>query len=188
MDTTTLIVLAVPAAAAVMVALGYNRLVKLRQYCRQAFSDIDAQLQQRADLLPNLVETVRGYARHERETLDAVISARNAAKTASSTAEAAAAEGLVGASLGRIFALAESYPDLKANANFVQLQSELSDLENKIAAARRFLNSAVAEFNAAMEQFPAVLYARLLGFRPEQMFAVPEAERAGLSAPPKVVF
>jgi Uncharacterized conserved protein len=173
---------------ALVLIAGYNKLVKLRQYCRQAFADIDAQLQQRADLLPNLVETVKGYAKHEKETLDAVISARNAAKNASTPAEAAAAEGMLGASLGRIFALAESYPDLKANTNYIQLQQELSDIENKIAAARRFLNSAVAEFNASIEQFPAVLYARAFGFKAEEMYVIPESERAQTAAAPKISF
>lgn len=184
----TLITIGVVALIAIFVVMGYNKLVKLRQYCRQAFADIDAQLKQRADLIPNLVETVRGYAKHERETLDAVISARNAAKNASTPAEAAAAEGLMGASLGRIFALAESYPDLKANTNFIQLQDEISDTENKIAAARRFLNSAVAEYNAAIEQVPSVFYAKAFGFKPEAMYVIPDAEREQVAAAPKVSF
>jgi LemA protein len=184
----TLITVGILVVVAVFVVAGYNKLVKLRQYCRQAFADIDAQLKQRADLIPNLVETVKGYAKHERETLDAVIAARNATKNASTPGEAAAAEGLMGASLGRIFALAESYPDLKANTNYVQLQQELSDTENKIAAARRFLNSAVAEYNAAIEQVPSVIYAKSFGFKPEEMYVIPEAEREQVAAAPKVTF
>lgn len=174
--------------AALIAVVVYNRLVNLRQFTKQAFADIDAQLKARADLLPNLVETVKGYAKHERETLDAVIAARNAAQRASTPGEAAAAEGLVGASLGRLFAIAESYPDLKANENFVQLQGELSDLENKVAAARRFLNSAVAEYNGAIQQFPAVLFAKAFGFKEEAMFAVADGERAQLQSPPTVSF
>lgn len=176
------------AVIALVLVLGYNKLVRLRQYCRQAFADIDAQLKQRADLLPNLVETVKGYARHESETLNAVIAARNAAKSASTPGEAAAAEGLIARSLGGINMLAEAYPDLKANSNFVQLQQDLSDTENKIAAARRFLNSAVAEYNGATEQFPAVLYARAFGFKSEEMYVIPEDERAQVAAAPKVSF
>ncbi|NTF17905.1 LemA family protein [Agrobacterium rubi] len=176
------------AVIGLVLVLGYNKLVRLRQYCRQAFADIDAQLKQRADLLPNLVETVKGYAKHESETLNAVIAARNAARNASTPAEAAAAEGLIARSLGGINMLAEAYPDLKANTNFVQLQSELSDTENKIAAARRFLNSAVAEYNGATEQFPAVLYAKAFGFKAEEMYVIPDAEREQVAAAPKVSF
>lgn len=183
-----LIIGGIVVVIALVLVLGYNKLVRLRQYCRQAFADIDAQLKQRADLLPNLVETVKGYAKHESETLNAVIAARNAARNASTPAEAAAAEGLIASSLGGINMLAEAYPDLKANTNFVQLQAELSDTENKIAAARRFLNSAVAEYNGATEQFPAVLYAKPFGFKAEEMYVIPEAERAQVSAAPKVSF
>lgn len=182
------ILLAILAVAALIGVVVYNRLVSLRQGTKQAFADIDAQLKARADLLPNLVATVKGYAAHERETFDAVIAARNAAQRASTPGEAAAAEGLVGGAIGRIFALAESYPDLKASANFVQLQGELSDLENKIAAARRFLNLAVAEYNGARQQFPAVLFAATLGFKEEAMYAVPETEREGLQSAPQVSF
>lgn len=183
-----IITLVVVGIVALVLVLGYNKLVRLRQYCRQAFADIDAQLKQRADLLPNLVETVKGYAKHESETLNAVIAARNAARSASTPAEAAAAEGLIASSLGGINMLAEAYPDLKANTNFVQLQQELGDTENKIAAARRFLNSAVSEYNGAIEQFPAMLYAKSFGFKPEQMYAIPEAERAQAETAPKVGF
>jgi LemA protein len=166
----------------------YNRLVSLRQVTNQAWSDIDVQLKQRYDLIPNLVETVKGYATHEKETLDAVIKARNAAISASGPAEQAAAENVLSGALRQIFALAESYPDLKANTNFLQLQTELSDVENKIAASRRFFNNAVQEYNAATEQFPAVLFARSLGFQPRAFFEVPEAERATIQAAPKVGF
>ena len=144
----------------------YNGLVALRQRCRQSFSDIDVQLKQRHDLVPNLVETVKGYASHEKGTLEAVIKARNAAVTAQGPAAQAAAEGALQGALRQIFALAEAYPDLKANQNFQQLQTELSDLENKIAAARRFFNNAAAEYNSTRESFPAVLFAQSLGFSP----------------------
>src|SRR6516165_347938 len=126
----------------------YNGLVTLRQRCRQAFSDIDVQLKQRHDLIPNLVETVKGYAAHERGTLEAVVQARNAAIAAHGPTAQAQAENVLQGALRQLFALAEAYPDLKANQNFQQLQVELSDLENKIAAARRFFNNTAAEYNA----------------------------------------
>lgn len=181
----TLIVIVVLGVIGVFI---YNRLVSLRQGTKQAFSDIDVQLKARADLVPNLVNTVKGYAAHERDTLDAVIAARNAAQRAGDVGSAAQADGLMGAALGRLFAIAEAYPDLKANEGFVRLQDELSDIENKIAAARRFLNSAVAEYNGAIEQFPAVLFAKGLGFQPTAMYEIPAEERAAASVPPSVSF
>ncbi|MGE3065230.1 MAG: LemA family protein [Hyphomicrobiaceae bacterium] len=166
----------------------YNGLVTLRQRSRQAFSDIDVQLKQRHDLIPNLVETVKGYATHERETLENVIRARNAAVNAQGPAEQAAAENQLSAGLRQLMVLAEAYPDLKANQNFQQLQSELSDIENKIAAARRFFNNVAAEYNATRESFPAVLVAGPLGFAAQDFFNVDETERAAVSAPPQVKF
>ena len=144
----------------------YNGLVALRQRVNQAFSDIDVQTKQRHDLIPNLVETVKGYAAHERGTLEAVVQARNAAVTAQAggVAAQAAAENMLSGALRQLFALSEAYPDLKANQNFQQLQTELSDIENKIAAARRFFNNAVQEYNTGIQQFPAVLMAGALGF------------------------
>src|ERR1017187_403118 len=128
----------------VLFALGaYNRLVALSQRVGQAFADIDVQLKQRHDLIPNLVETVKGYAAHERGTLDEVIKARNAAMAAQGPAQQAAAENMLSGALRQLFALSEAYPDLKASANFQQLQAELTDIENKIAAARRFFNNSV---------------------------------------------
>lgn len=166
----------------------YNRLVALRQGTGQAWSDVDVQLKQRHDLIPNLVETVKGYAAHERGTLDAVIAARNAATSASGPAAAAAAEGALSGALGRLFALSEAYPDLKANQNFLSLQGELSDVENKIAAARRFFNNAVSEYNAAIESIPAVFFAGAAGFRSAGFFELPEPERAAVQAVPGVKF
>jgi LemA protein len=170
----------------------YNRLVALRQTTGQAWSDVDVQLKQRHDLVPNLVETVKGYAAHERGTLDAVVQARNAAALGGggprTPEQAAAAEGALGAAIGRLFALAEAYPDLKANAIFQALQAELSDLENRIAAARRFFNNAVAEYNAAIQQVPAVFFAGALGFTPRGFFEPEAAERAAIAAPPRVAF
>jgi len=186
-----LILLIVAAVAAVLLIGIYNRLVSLRQNWKQAFADIDVQLRQRHDLIPNLVETVKGYAAHEKGTLEAVIQARNAAVSAERSGDPkamGAAEGMLGAALGRLIALAEAYPDLKANENFKQLQTELSDIENKLAAARRFFNSAVAEYNTGREQFPAVLVAGALGFQPADMFDLGEEGRASMSEAPKVSF
>jgi len=166
----------------------YNRLVALRQTTGQAWSDVDVQLKQRHDLIPNLVETVKGYAAHERGTLEAVVQARNTAMAARTPESAAAAEGALGAALGRLFALAEAYPELKANQNFLQLQGDLSDVENKIAASRRFFNNAVAEYNSAIQQVPAVFFAGSLGFTPRGFFEVTEAERVAIQAAPQVRF
>jgi LemA protein len=166
----------------------YNRLVSLRQRYRQSFSDIDVQLKQRHDLVPNLVETVKGYAAHEQTTLQAVITARQAAITAQGPVEQAAAEGQLQTALRQLFALAEAYPDLKANQNFQQLQSELADLENKIAAARRFYNNTVAEYNSTRESFPAVLFAQSMGFRAQEFFNLEAAERKVVEAAPQVKF
>ena len=140
---------------AVLFAFGaYNRLVALSQRVGQAFADIDVQLKQRHDLIPNLVETVKGYAAHERGTLDEVVKARNAAVAAQGPEQKAAAETMLSGALRQLFALSEAYPDLKANANFQALQAELSDIENKIAAARRFFNNAVQEYNTGTRRFP----------------------------------
>lgn len=166
----------------------YNGLVSLRQRCRQAFSDIDVQLKQRHDLIPNLVSTVQGYAAHERGTLEAVVQARNAATTAQGPAAQAAAEGQLSNALGRLFALAEAYPDLKANQNFLQLQGELSDLENKIAAARRFYNNATAEYNASRESMPASFFAASMGFAPQEFFQVDVTEKQAIEQAPQVKF
>ncbi len=168
----------------------YYGLVALRQRVNQAFSDIDVQTKQRHDLIPNLVETVKGYAAHERGTLEAVVQARNAAVTAQAggVAAQAAAENVLSGALRQLFALSEAYPDLKANQNFQQLQTELSDIENKIAAARRFFNNAVQEYNTGIQQFPAVLMAGALGFTQKEFFDVGVDERKVLEQAPQVKF
>src|SRR5437870_12075998 len=145
MSTVGWIIIAVLIVGGLWAVMSYNGLVSLRQRCRQAFSDITVQLKQRHDLVPNLVETVKGYAAHERGTLDAVVKARNAAVSAASPEAQAQAENMLSGALRQLFALAEAYPNLKANENFLRLQSDLSDLENKIAASRRFFNNAVQE-------------------------------------------
>jgi len=186
--STGWIVLGVLVVLAFWIFTVYNGLVAMRQRVDQAFADIDVQLKQRHDLIPNLVETVKGYATHERGTLEAVVQARNAALTASGPAQQAAAEGALSGALGRLMALSEAYPDLKANTNFQQLQSELSDVENKLAAARRFFNNAVSEYNASIESFPAVLFARQMGFTSREFFDVGEAQRQTLDVAPQVKF
>jgi LemA protein len=186
-----LILLIVAVVLAVLLIGIYNRLVALRQNANQAFADIDVQLRQRHDLIPNLVETVKGYAAHEKTTLEAVIQARNSAVTAERSGDPkamGAAEGMLGAALGRLIALAEAYPDLKANTNFQQLQAELSDIENKLAAARRFFNSAVGEYNTGREQFPASLIAGAFGFTARDFFNIGEEGRATMNEAPKVSF
>lgn len=185
--STGWIVLGVLAAIAFIVFTAYNRLVALSQRVGQAFADIDVQLKLRHDLIPNLVETVKGYASHERGTLEEVIKARNAALSAQGPAQVAAAENMLTGALGRLIALAEAYPDLKANANFQQLQSELSDIENKIAAARRFFNNAVQEYNTGIQQLPAALFAGALGFTKKDFFDLGET-RTTLEQAPTVKF
>jgi LemA protein len=165
----------------------YNQLVAMRQRVGQAFADVDVQLRQRHDLIPNLVEAVKGYAAHERGTLEEVVKARNAAMTAQGPQQQAAAENMLTGALRQLFALSEAYPDLKANQNFQQLQAELSDIENKIAAARRFFNNSVQEYNTGIQQFPAALFAGSLGFSQRTFFDVGE-ERAVVEKPPQVKF
>jgi len=185
----TLIIIGVIVAVVLFVVVGaYNKLVALDQRADQSFADIDVQLKQRQDLIPNLVETVKGYATHERGTLDAVTQARAAAAGATSVNDKVQAENMLTGALGRLFAVAEAYPDLKANTNFQQLQLELSDIENKLAAARRFFNNAVSEFNAVRRQFPTVLFAAMVGFGSDKpFFDVGEADRAAMSAAPPTV-
>jgi len=187
MSTSTVIVLALIVVAVIWAIGIYNGLVSMRQRVNQAFADIDVQLRQRHDLIPNLVETVKGYAAHERGTLDEVVKARNAAMTAQGPAQQAAAENALSGALRQLFALAESYPDLKASSNFQQLQAELSDLENKIAASRRFFNNAVQEYNTGIQRFPAALFASSFGFAPKNFFDLGE-DRASVGETPAVKF
>ena len=176
------------AALVVYGVMTYNGLVGMRQRVNQAFADIDVQLKQRHDLIPNLVETVKGYATHEKSTLDAVVAARNAAQGAGSVHDKAAAEQQLSGAVGRLLALSEAYPDLKASANFQQLQVDLGNVEDKLAAARRFFNNAVGEFNAAIQAFPAVLFAAQMGFTQREFFDVGETVRTQIEAPPSVKF
>jgi LemA protein len=187
MSTTAWIVLGVVVLLVIWAIAIYNGLVAMRQRVDQSFADIDVQLKQRHDLVPNLVETVKGYATHERGTLEAVIQARQTAVAAPGVEQKVQAENMLTGALGKLFALAESYPDLKANANFQQLQASLSDIENKLAAARRFFNNAVQEFNTGIQQFPAALFASTFGFHEHPFFDLGET-RAQLEQAPSVKF
>ncbi len=182
------IVLGLIGLALVFVVLIYNNLVALKQRCGQAWGDVDVQLKQRHDLIPNLVETVKGYASHEKDTLDAVIKARQQAVSVSGVHDTAEAENILSGTLRQLFALSEAYPDLKANTNFLKLQDELADVEDKIAAARRFFNNAIAEYNTGREQFPAVLFAASFGFEEREFFELSEGERAEVTQAPSVSF
>ena len=163
----------------------YNRLQRLRIRSQGAWSDIDVQLKRRHDLIPNLVETVKGYASHEKETLEAVMAARSGAMSARGPAESGAAEGMLTATLGRLFAVAEAYPDLKANQNFLQLQQELGQTENAIGFSRQSYNSSVGDYNEQIAVFPASIVAGLFNFEPGAFFEV--ADSAQREAP-KVKF
>jgi LemA protein len=185
--SSTIIVLAVIVVFVLWAVAVYNGLISMRQRVNQAFADIDVQLKQRHDLVPNLVETVKGYAAHERGTLDEVVKARNAAVSAQGPVQQAAAENMLSGALRQLFALSESYPDLKASANFQQLQAELSDLENKIAASRRFFNNAVQEYNTGIQRFPAALFAGAFGFAQKDYFDLGD-DRKAVSDAPQVKF
>src|SRR6185503_2099508 len=186
--SSTWIIIGILVVLVVWIIMIYNGLVAMRQRVNQSFADIDVQLKQRSDLIPNLVETVKGYAAHERGTLEAVVKARNAAVSAQGPDQKVAAENMLTGALRQLFALAEAYPDLKANTNFLQLQSELSDIENKLAAARRFFNNAVGEYNASAQAFPAVLFAAAMGFTQRTFFDLGDEQRATASTPPQVKF
>lgn len=182
--TAILLVFLGIAVLAILYAIGvYNGLVQFRNRFKNAFAQIDVQLKRRYDLIPNLVETAKGYLHHERDTLEAVIAARNSAAAASTKAAAnpddsgairrlAGAEGALTGAMGRFFALAEAYPDLKANQNMMQLTEELTSTENKIAFARQAYNDAVMIYNTRREQFPAVIVAGMLNFGPAELFEI----------------
>jgi LemA protein len=190
MNTSSIgyVVLGVIALIALWMIGIYNGLVALRQRCSQAFADIDVQLTQRHELVPNLVETVKGYAKHERETLEPVIKARNTAMTAEGPGEQSAAEARLTGAISRLMLLVENYPELKANENFRQLQTELSNIEAKIAAARRFVNNTAAEYNTTRQTFPAILVAGALGFKHQEFYNIAEEDREVVSRAPEVKF
>ena len=184
---TVIILIAVIVILAIWIVSLYNSLVKLRNNRENAFADIDVQLKQRHDLIPQLVETVKGYASHEKETLERVINARNGAISAKTIDDKIMAENVLTSALAGLKITLEAYPDLKANQNFLQLQEEISDLENKLAAVRRYFNSATKELNNAVETFPSNLIACMFGFKKEVMFDLGE-QRATLEEAPKIKF
>ena len=167
----------------------YNGLVSLNERVNEAWSDITVQLKYRADLIPNVVEAVKGYAKHEKETFEMVTSARSAVMGAKTVKQAAAAENEMTSALGRIFAIAEAYPELKANTNFVKLQEQLQDVEDKIQAARRFYNSGAKELNTKIKTFPSNIINNMFGhFKQRDYFEVAEAEKAKIEKAPEVKF
>jgi LemA protein len=196
MSKVGIVILVVVAVLVAMIVSVYNRLVMLRNQFKNAFAQIDVQLKRRYDLIPNLVETAKGYLKHERETLEAVIAARNQAvaasqRAAANPADAAAvrglmqAEGLMTGMLGRLFAVAEAYPDLKANQTMMQLMEELTSTENKVSFARQAYNDSVMTYNTARETFPNVIVANFFGFAQAQLFEIESAEERNA---PKVKF
>ena len=173
------------AAVVLWAVVTYNGLVRMRNMVEEAWSGIDVQLKRRTDLIPNLVSTVKGYAAHEKGTLEEVVRLRGLAQNAHGVGETAQAQGLLGAALGKLFALAENYPDLKANANFAQLQASLGEIEEQIQLARRYYNGAVRNLNIAVESFPSNLVAGRFGFVKAEFF---ELESAAERAVPSVSF
>lgn len=186
--STTLIVIIVAIVVVLFLISMYNNLVKLRNNRENAFANIDVQLKQRYDLIPQLVSTVKGYATHERELLERVTAARTAAMSATGINDKIQAENALSSALAGLKVSVEAYPDLKANQNFLQLQGELSDIENKLAATRRFFNSATKELNNAVQTFPANLIAGMFGFHKEPMFEIPSEERAAYDKAPEIKF
>lgn len=179
MTTFLWVLLAVIAVAIVAIIGMYNSLIRLKNRVDEAWSDIDVQLKRRYDLIPNLVETVKGYATHEQATFQKVVEARNAAMAAQSGGDAAKqaeAENVLSGTLKTIFALAENYPDLKANQNFLELQRELTDTEDKIQASRRFYNGNVRDFNTKLQVFPTNIIGNMLGFKDRQFFEIADAK------------
>src|SRR5213594_432833 len=189
-----MIVVWIVVGVVVLIGLGlvfsYNRFVSQRNLIRNSFANIDTELRRRYDLIPNLVETVKGYAAHEREVFEEVARARSAAAATSgqSPATQAAAEGPFVAALGRLFAVAENYPELKANQNVLALQSELANTEDRIQASRRFYNANVQDYHRRVNSFPSAFIAQMFNFKEEEFFEIPEAQRAVVAEAPRVDF
>jgi LemA protein len=185
--TVVWIVIGVLVLFAILGIVSYNRFVSQRQLIRDSWANIDTELRRRYDLIPNLIETVRGYASHERAVFENVTRARAAAASATgSPAEQAAAEGPFVAALRQLFAVVENYPDLKANQNFLALQQELSNTEDRLQTSRRFYNANVRNYNERVQQFPSMIIARMFGFEQEEFFEVDDALRE--AGPPRVDF
>lgn len=186
--TVLLVILGIVVLVALWAAGVYNNLVGLRNNREQAFANIDVQLKQRYDLVPQLVATVKGYATHEKELLEKVTMARSAAMGATSINDKIEANNQLSSALAGLKVSVEAYPELKANQNFLQLQTELSDIENKLAAVRRFFNSTTKELNTAVQSFPANIIAGMFGFHKEPMFEIPTEERAAVEKAPEIKF
>ncbi len=185
--TLAIILISIILLVALFFISAYNRLVRLRNNRENAFADIDVQLRQRHDLIPQLVEAVKGYMKHEKDLLTEVTEARSRAMGAGSINEKIAAESALSSALGGLKVAVEAYPDLKANQNFLNLQEEISDVENKLASVRRFFNSATKELNVGVESFPSNIVAGMFGFKKETMFDLGE-RRESMEEPPKVKF
>jgi len=187
MNAGTILLVVIVGIALYLVSL-YNRLVSLRQSADAAWSDIDVQLKRRYNLIPALVDTVKGYKDYEAETLEKVIQARQMGLSAQSVKEHEAADNLLTQALGKLFALAEAYPDLKANVNFLDLQQQLSQIENAIQNARRYYNAVVRDYNTRIESFPDLLIAQKFGFQPKDFFELDESEAEAVKKMPKIDF
>lgn len=186
--STTLIILIVVVVLAFLCISIYNNLVKLRNNRENAFANIDVQLKQRFDLIPQLVATVKGYAAHEKELLEKITMARTAAMSATSINDKIQADQQLSSALAGLKVSVEAYPDLKANQNFLSLQGELADIENKLAATRRFFNSATRELNNAVQTFPGNILAGMFGFHKEPMYEIQASERQAMESAPKIEF
>ncbi len=187
--TVLIIVIVVIVLFAIIVGAMYNGLVRLNQRGDEAWSDITVQLKRRADLIPNLISTVQGYATHEKSVFEDVTAARAATVSAQTPADAAKAEGDFQKTMKSLFAVAENYPDLKANQNFLDLQAQLTDTEDKIQASRRFYNGVVRDFNTKRKVFPTNIFANMLGFKQDkQFYDVDESQQAALQEAPAVKF
>ena len=184
----TFIIIAVIAVLVVFVIGIYNNLVKLRNNRENAFADIDVQLKQRFDLVPQLVATVKGYATHEKELLENITAARTAGVNATSIDDKIKADQQLTSALAGLKVQVEAYPDLKANQNFMQLQGELADIENKLAAVRRYFNSATRELNTAVQSFPSNIFAGMFGFHKEAMYEIEASQRAEVEKAPEIKF
>lgn len=185
---TWIIIIVIVVGLGILMASIYNNLVKLRNNRENAFADIDVQLKQRFDLVPQLVATVQGYATHEKELLENITAARTAGVNASSIDDKIKADQQLTSALAGLKIQVEAYPDLKANQNFMQLQGELADIENKLAAVRRFFNSATRELNNAVQTFPSNIFAGMFGFHKEAMYEIEASQRAEVEKAPEIKF
>jgi LemA protein len=183
-----LIVIGILVVVVIILIMMYNNLVKMRNHRENAFADIDVQLKQRHDLIPQLVASVKGYMNHESGVLTKVTEARTAAMSAGSISEKISAENMLTSALSGLKVAVEAYPELKANSNFIQLQEEIADIENKLAAARRFFNSSTRELNNSVQTFPSNLIAGMFGFKKEEMFEITETDRKEHETAPKISF